>query len=556
MKKKIYLNSCLIALFAIIITCVLTLVVCYQAFDMQTQRDLKSDGKYVASALNNLSSNEEFLSTISRLDSRITLVAQDGTVLFDNEADYSQMGNHIDRPEIIKAFQDGESEDVRVSETLGSQTFYYALRLDDNSVLRMAKTTSSVFGAFVNIFPIIVLIAVVVFLLVLFVTRHLTRRLVAPINNIDLHSPQSDSAVYDELAPLIHRITMQNKQISEQIYQMQQRQAEFHIITENMTEGLILLDQNMTVLSANKSAIKMLDAMSGEYSGKNLIVLTRNLDILDGVRTALSGRHHDRVIDLNGTKCQIFANPVYEAGKVSGIVLFLLDVSEREKAEAIRREFSANVSHELKTPLTSISGYAELMENGMVQKNDIPVFAAKIHKEATRLITLVQDIIKISQLDENDISLPKEKISLSKIAKNVLDTLETQLKEKNIHASIEGSAPIIHAVPQLIHELLFNLCDNAIKYNNPGGSLTIRLGQQNGEAVCSVSDDGIGIEQEHLDRIFERFYRVDKSHSRATGGTGLGLSIVKHIAEYHGGRVTVQSRKNAGTMITVYFPLA
>lgn len=555
MKRRIFLSMCALALTSVLLSSTLVVAVLYPLFQSQMQQELQSKMQYITTALNQIVVKDQYLRTNEILNNRtrISLIAQDGTVLFDNRAQADDMDNHLSRPEIAAAFQDGFGQSVRLSSTLGSQTFYYAALLNDGTVIRLADTTASVFYTFAGILPLMIAFAAVVFILAMYLAKKMTARIITPINKIDLENPAAYSG-YEELSPLLHRIKKQNQQINRQMAELRARQEDFAAITSHMSEGLIVLDDKENILTVNPSAIHLLKAAKASYEGRHLLSLSRNLTLLRAAEAALAGRHCNEELNFRNKICQLFASPVYDNKAVKGAILLVLDITEQHKAEKIRREFSANVSHELKTPLTSISGYAELLKDGMVKTKDIPEFAERIHSEATRLITLVEAVIKLSGLDEGKEHLPLEEIDLLELSGLIAARLQPQAADNNIHITIQGESVKILAVKQMLDELIFNLCENAIKYNKPDGKVQIRIFRDNGKSCLSVTDTGIGISQEHQDRVFERFYRVDKSHSKQTGGTGLGLSIVKHIAEYHNAEIKLVSTKNLGTEIAVIFP--
>lgn len=557
MKRRIFRNMCALVLAAILLSSALILAVLYPLFHSHMQKEIRSKAAYLTAGLNQSVNKREFLRAeeIRNNTTRITWVAKNGTVLFDNMAQAGSMDNHLSRPEIAEAFRNGSAQSVRLSATLGSQTFYYAVLLDDGTVVRLANTTGSIFSVLISILPLIILSAAALFGLALPLAKKMTDRIITPINTLSLENP-SDGFVYDELLPLLSRIKKQNRQITQQMDELRTKQENFSIITSHMSEGLIVLDAKANILTVNRSAVHLLGAEKASYEGKNILNLSRNLTLHRAAETAIEGFHSDDVLVIKSRICQLYASPVYNNKKVKGAILLVLDITEQHKAEKIRREFSANVSHELKTPLTSISGYAELLKNGMVKAGDIPTFAERIYQEASRLIALVEDIMKLSGLDEEKEQLPKEQVDLLELTNLVASRIIPQAKEKNIRLNVVGSSVTVLAVKQMLDELISNLFENAVKYNKPNGKVEAHISKQNEAAVLSVSDTGIGIPKQYQKRVFERFYRVDKSHSKQTGGTGLGLSIVKHIAEYHNAEIKVESTEHVGTIITVIFPQA
>lgn len=557
MKRRIFRSMYTIALAAIFLSSALVMGALYPHFDSQMKKEIQIEAAYLSAGLNRVADKIAFLRTsqIQNSSTRITLIAKDGTVLFDNMAEPSKMDNHLSRPEVVEALADGSAQSVHRSRTLGNQTFYYAVSLENGTVLRLASTTGNYLSALISILPFMIPIMALVFILALVLARRMTDKIITPINTLDLEKP-SKGSVYEELLPLISRIKAQNKQIKQQMDELKAKQEDFAAITSHMSEGLIVLDSKANILTVNPSAIQLLSAGTIPYEGRHILTLSRNLTFHRAAEAALDGDHFDDILEIKNRTCQLFASPVYENEAVKGAILLVMDISEQRKAEKMRREFSANVSHELKTPLTSISGYAELIKNGMVKTEDIPSFAERIHTEASRMIALVNDIMKLSGLDEKNVQPVHEEVDLLVLAQTIVSRLQPQAKEKNISFEVSGESIRIYGEKQMLDELIANLCENALKYNKPGGKVQVQLARQNETAVLTVSDTGIGIPQEHQSRVFERFYRVDKSHSKQTGGTGLGLSIVKHIAEYHQAKIKLQSQENQGTEITVIFPKA
>ena len=436
------------------------------------------------------------------------------------------MENHEDREEVEEAAATGKGEAVRMSETLSEKTIYYALRLEDGKILRVSSTQYSVLAlVYQLIVPVLWILLLMIVLSGVFAFR-LSKKVVEPVNNLDLEHPE-ENEIYEEVAPLLSRMYKQNKEIKNQIDTARRQQEEFSIITENMQEGLVVIDRYTMILSGNSSVWKLFH-VSEPKSGESVYVLNRSEEFQSIIDKALDGKHNEAVLKVDGSDIHVIANPVMRENQVEGAVLLLVNVTEKLEREKLRREFSANVSHELKTPLTSISGFAEIIQDGYVKEEDIRAFAGRIYKEAQRLITLVEDVIRISQLDEGEVPYEWTETDLYQTVKNVFGTLSEAAKKQDVHLYIEGERIKLHTVPNILEEVLFNLCDNAIKYNKQGGSVCIRL-EENGDNVCiSVQDNGVGIPKEDQSRVFERFYRVDKSHSKEIGGTGLGLSIVKH----------------------------
>ncbi len=477
---------------------------------------------------------------------RLTLVAADGTVVFDNEADASKMENHAERPEISEAIKNGEGQSERQSETFGEKSFYYAKRLGDGSVLRIGATTDSALGAVFSVLPWILFLLLVILLVSALLSDCLTRVFLAPILGLDLHEPLKNKA-YDELSPLLRRLERQNRQIAEQMDQLKRRQTEFGHVTAEMDEGLLMLSENGDILFANQAVRRLFpeDDVSGNY-----LRLCRDPDYIRAVWSALNGKSAHGKIEKDGRIYELTCS----AAEGGAAALFFLDVTMREQAEQQRREFSANVSHELKTPLTSIMGYAEIIENGIVKPEDISRFAGKIYSEAKRLLTLIEDIIRLSHLDEGGGQTEMEPVDLYGVCVMVKENLIAKAGKYEVELMLEGEQTIVRGQRQTLEQMIFNLADNAIVYNNPGGNVTITVGLEDSFPFVRVKDNGIGIAPSEQSRVFERFYRVDKSHSKSTGGTGLGLSIVKHGAAIHGAKLRLQSIPGKGTQIDIVFP--
>ncbi|MFO7295945.1 MAG: ATP-binding protein, partial [Clostridia bacterium] len=528
MKRRIFLSMCLLAILTVLLSSMLTFVVMYrQIFDIM-QREIEKEASYIAASLETTEDPRLFLHSVSTKAHRITLIADDGTVLFDSIEKAENMENHKGRPEVSAALKSGIGKSVRLSRTLGKQTFYCAVLLKNGMVLRVANVMDSVYSAILSFVPYILCIIAVTFALALLIANRETKKIVEPINALNLQNPMSND-VYDELSPLLIRIAQQNKQIENQMHTLKEKHEEFNAITENMSEGLILLNEKADILSVNKSAIRIFGGHdSSNYLHRNILTLSRNLTLRAAVKKALEGDHCEEILEMGDRHYQLTTNPVWVNGRVKGAVVLILDITEKRAAEQIRREFSANVSHELKTPLTSILGYAEIIKNGMVKIEDIPGFAERIYNEANHLIALIDDIIRLSRLDEDNIDIPRKRVNLLELSKRVCARLEPQAREKSVIVSVSGQNGFVFGVEEILEQMIYNLCDNAIKYNKENGRVDVNISQSAKEVVLTVSDTGIGIPKEHQNRVFERFYRVDKSRSNRTSGTGLGLSIVKH----------------------------
>ena len=522
----------------------------YRNFDGQMRKELSKEAAYLTYGVEQ--QGLDYLKNIKDKSARITYIDQDGTVLFDNEADVSEMKNHSDRTEFQKAEKYGAGESSRYSDTLSEKTIYYALRLKDGTVLRVSGTQDSVLALVENlIFPLCGLLCLMLILSGIMASA-ISKRIVKPINELDLESPE-ENRIYEELSPLLSKIHRQNREIQNQLELAKQQQEEFALITENMQEGLIVIDKYTMILSANSSAWNLFH-MDRVCQGESVYCLDREEEFRHAIEQVLSGEHTELVLKLNGSDIQLIANPVIRDKKTEGAVVLLVNVTEKLERESLRREFSANVSHELKTPLTSISGFAEIMQGGLVKNEDIPKFAGRIYKESQRLLQLVEDVIQISQLDEEKTSYVWEPVDVYQVCKNAFESLKEKAKRLNVHLYICGERMKMEAVRTLLEEAIYNVCDNAIKYNRNDGSVSVFLTQTAQEIQIVVKDTGVGIPKEDQDRVFERFYRVDKSHSKKIGGTGLGLSIVKHAVGALKGSVILRSEEGNGTEICMKFP--
>ena len=480
---------------------------------------------------------------------RLTWIGGDGTVLFDSQANEDAMENHLAREEVQEALAEGHGRSSRLSATLAARTLYVAVALEDGTLLRLASEQSSVGELLLGLVPSLAAILLLTAALATLLSQRLARALIRPILELDLERPERCDT-YEELTPLLRRLHSQQETIAAQIAELKRQRDEFTAITENMSEGFLLTDSRTNLLSCNSSALRLLGA-DGASQGESVFHLSRSEPFLQVVERALAGQHSEALLEREGRYCQLLASPVRQDGRVAGAVLAILDVTEREDREALRREFSANVSHELKTPLTSISGFAELMKSGLVPQETVPEFAGDIYREAQRLITLVEDIIHLSQLDEGAGPMEREDIDLRALAGEVLDRLAPAAEKAQVRLLLEGQPAAVSGVRHVVDELIFNLADNAVKYNRSGGSVTITTGTDQGRPWLTVADTGIGIPAESRERVFERFYRVDKSHSKEVGGTGLGLSIVKHAAAYLGASLELRSEVDVGTTVIV-----
>ena len=550
MTKKIFKSIMFVCALVLAVGLAAVMGILYSNFDGQMRKELSKEAAYLAYGVEQ--QGVDYLNNIKDKSARITYIDQDGTVLFDNEADVSEMKNHSDRTEFQKAEKYGAGESSRYSDTLSEKTIYYALRLKDGTVLRVSGTQDSVLALVENlIFPLCGLLCLMLILSGIMASA-ISKRIVKPINELDLESPE-ENQIYEELSPLLSKIHRQNREIQNQLELAKQQQEEFSLITENMQEGLIVIDKYTMILSANSSAWNLFH-MDRVRQGESVYCLDREEEFRHAIEQVLSGEHTELVLKLNGSDIQLIANPVIRDKKTEGAVVLLVNVTEKLERESLRREFSANVSHELKTPLTSISGFAEIMQGGLVKCEDIPQFAGRIYKESQRLLQLVEDVIQISQLDEEKTSYVWEPVDVYQVCKNAFESLKEKAKRLNVHLYICGERMKMEAVRTLLEEAIYNVCDNAIKYNRNDGSVSVFLTQTAQEIQIVVKDTGVGIPKEDQDRVFERFYRVDKSHSKEIGGTGLGLSIVKHAVGALKGSVILRSEEGNGTEITLRFP--
>ena len=550
MTKKIFKSIMFVCALVLAVGLAAVMGILYSNFDGQMRKELSKEAAYLTYGVEQ--QGVDYLKNIKDKSARITYIDQDGPVLFDNEADVSEMKNHSDRTEFQKAEKYGAGESSRYSDTLSEKTIYYALRLKDGTVLRVSGTQDSVLALVENlIFPLCGLLCLMLILSGIMASA-ISKRIVKPINELDLESPE-ENRIYEELSPLLSKIHRQNREIQNQLELAKQQQEEFALITENMQEGLIVIDKYTMILSANSSAWNLFHMDRG-CQGESVYCLDREEEFRHAIEQVLSGEHTELVLKLNGSDIQLIANPVIRDKKTEGAVVLLVNVTEKLERESLRREFSANVSHELKTPLTSISGFAEIMQSGLVKCEDIPQFAGRIYKEAQRLLQLVEDVIQISQLDEEKTSYTWEPVDVYQVCKNAFESLKEKAKRLNVHLYICGEYMKMEAVRTLLEEAVYNVCDNAIKYNRNDGSVSVFLTQTAQEIQIVVKDTGVGIPKEDQDRVFERFYRVDKSHSKEIGGTGLGLSIVKHAVGALKGSVILRSEEGNGTEICMKFP--
>lgn len=551
MKQKIFKNTSIMVVLSVLVTFVAMSVVLYQRTYHQIQQALKNESGYIQQAMNQYGVDYLTQEVGDITSSRVTLFDENEQVLFDSVRDTEDVSETEDRPEVRSAMQKGYGEARRYSKTLGTETVYYAARLDNGMVVRVSATVDSVFKTLFSGITLVGLLIIGIMILAIFLVYYQTDKIIAPINRVNLDDPGS-GVVYEELTPLMRRIRQQKDQINRQVEQMKQNQEEYLAITENMKDGLIVTNRS-EVIAINKAAQKIFSADAKDCINHDILTVYRKTEIKEALEQVIAGTPQELQEEISGKKYQIRMNPVIVSGQITGAVLMVLDVTQKVKAEAMRREFTANVSHELKTPLMSISGYAELMMNQLVRQEDIPEFSKRIYQEASRLKSLVEDIIKLSHLEEQGQKLEKEEVELYGVAKEVCAGLQMPAQKRKVGLELSGKTAIIYGVRRVVYEMIYNLCDNAIKYNIEGGSVRIRVDAIANTAVLTVEDTGIGIPKKDQERIFERFYRVDKSHSRQTGGTGLGLSIVKHGANMHDAKIKVESEEGKGTKIWIVF---
>ncbi len=549
MTRKIWGSIIAVAVAVLIISFLIIMSVLYGHFSSIQTNQLKNELSIAAHGVE--AGGIDWLTSLDAQGHRLTLVGSNGSVLYDNEADAASMENHANREEIFEALASGSGESERMSATLTEKTLYQAKRLADGTVLRISVTHNSVLTLVLGMLTPVLIVLVVAVVLSAILASRLAKRIVQPLNRIDLEHPLENDA-YEELSPFLIRIAQQRRELDRQLGEMKRKRDELAVITDSMNEGLVLLNEKGTVLSINRAAQQQFHA-SIDCVGVDFLTVERDREVEQAISNALLTGHGGTTINRDGRQIEIDTSRILSDGQTAGIVLLTFDVTEKAQAEKRRREFSANVSHELKTPLQSIMGSAELMENGLVKVEDIPQFTGHIRTEATRLVTLIDDIIRLSQLDEGN-ELSFESVDLMAVANEAVKMLSEAAAIKNVTLAVTGSAVTVQGIPRLMHEIVYNLIDNAIKYNHDGGSVTVTISKEDNNAMLTVADTGIGIPREHQGRVFERFYRVDKSHSKATGGTGLGLSIVKHAAEAQHGSISLKSEVDKGTEICIRFP--
>ena len=553
MTRKIFQSMIAVVVSVLLLSLALITGVLYEHFESAMLDQMRTTASFVEQGVKE--DGMKYLDEMSSSQCRITWIEADGTVKFDNRSDPSTMENHADRAEVKEALENESGTSIRRSSTLSEHTLYYAKRMQDGTVLRLAMSQRSVLFLMGGMISPVVFIFLAACALAGVLSYRVSKKIVKPLGSIDLQHPEQVET-YDELSPFLQRIAAQNREIRSQMEEIRKQQQEFSMITENMSEGLFVVDRNYQILSYNRSAVRIF-GMAPESVPENLLAVNRSEGFRSVVDSALKGRHAQENLELDGRVYQIIASPVFQqedALDLVGAVILTLDVTEKEAQEQYRREFTANVSHELKTPLTSISGIAEIIRNGIVRPEDIPHFAGKIYDESQRLITLIGDIIKLSRLDENQVPMERESVDLLETARDVVQQLASVARKNGVTLVTNGSHGVVNGVRQVLGEMVYNLCENAVKYNRPGGRVWVDVRQAADHVELCVKDTGIGIPAAEQGRIFERFYRVDKSHSKAVGGTGLGLSIVKHGAALHHAAIHVDSEPGEGTAITLTFP--
>ena len=551
MTKKIFQSILLVAGCVLLASLLIIMGFLYDYFGGVEENQLRDELSLAAAAVED--GGTDYLSQLMADRYRLTWIAADGSVLYDTKTDAESLENHASRAEVSQALATGIGESTRYSSTLMEKTMYYAQRLDDGTVLRISISRATVGMIAVGMIQPLLIVLIVALILSGLLARRLSRRIVDPLNSLDLEHPLDNDA-YEELSPLLKRIHRQHVEIQTQLRELREKTDEFTQITGSMREGLVLLDEHGSILSINAAAQALFGA-DAQCVGRDFLTIERSHEISAAIQAAAADGHSEVRAERAGRVYQFDISRITSDGKFLGTVILAFDITEQEFAERNRREFTANVSHELKTPLQGIIGSAELIENGMVKPEDLPRFVGHIHAEAARLVTLIDDIIRLSQLDEGD-AMPTEPVDLLAVSQEAAENLHDAAAARNVTVSVTGQPAVLPGVRRLIYEIVYNLCDNAIKYNRDGGRVDVTVAADAGGSSITVADTGIGIAPEHQGRVFERFYRVDKSHSKASGGTGLGLSIVKHAVQYHHGRIELESTPGTGTTIRAIFPKA
>ena len=548
MVNKIVRSNFFTSMLVLLLSFGLTFGVLFNYFEAQIFMELESEVGYISYAVKN--DGIDFINNFNEKDKRITLISQDGTVLADTYANVGELGNHANRKEIEDALKNGSGTSSRYSDTLLEKTLYYAKKLDDGTILRVSTIQNSIVTILLGILQPLIFIVILALILSLFLSRRVSKLIIKPINELDLDNPAANET-YEELTPLLNKLSTQKKTIDRQVKEANQKQEEFKMITENMSEGFLVIDKDSNVLSYNQAAIRLLEVSEGK--GSSVLAFNRSKGFRSVVLDALSGERAENNITHDENTYNLIANPVYENDNIIGAVIVIIDITESAKREHLRQEFTSNVSHELKTPLTSISGFAEMMKAGGMPEETVVDFSTSIYDEAQRLINLVSDIIKISELDEDVVPFEKENVDICELAKDILKRLTPVANKRNITLNIIGDTAYVYGTKKILDEMIYNLCDNAIKYNKENGVVDVIINTTDSKVNLTVRDTGIGIPKGEQSRVFERFYRVDKSHSKLVGGTGLGLAIVKHGAAYHDAEISLESTEGKGTSVTVIF---
>ena len=550
MFKKIFRSSLLTAMIVLLASIFLIMGILHGIFESQLEDQLQKETAFVATAIEN--EGISYFDNLSKDGDRVTLIDRDGTVLADSQVDVSKLENHGDREEVKQAETEGRGQSVRYSSTMTEKTVYYAQKLDNGQILRISADQFTIVTILLGISQPIAIVVIAAIVLSLILSTNVAKHIVEPINDLDLDDPM-ENTVYDELSPLLRKIAHQNSTIEEQLKEARQKQEEFRIITDNMSEGFIVIDNQMKILTYNAAALKLFGAE--QKTPENILALSRSKPFRDAIYKSLDGEHSQAEMTTDERVYSIISNPVYDTEQVViGAVIVVIDITEISRREQLRREFTSNVSHELKTPLTSISGFAEIMKSGDTDEATVVDFSRSIYDEAQRLISLVSDIIKLSELDDGTIEYEPETVDLYTLSLEIASRLSPQAQEKKIHFTVNGEKAEITGVRKILDEIIFNLCDNAVKYNRSGGDVKVSVKNSADTVTVTVSDTGIGIPTAQQDRVFERFYRVDKARSKSIGGTGLGLSIVKHGVMYHNAQISLESKENEGTTVVINFP--
>lgn len=548
MTKKIFRSIIFGSVITLIVSFVFIMGILYEYFNNQLLSELRNEATLAELGVEEY--GVDYLENID-LENRVTWIDKDGTVLYDTTVDAAKLENHADREEFKEAVENGSGSSQRYSDTLAEKIVYYALKLDDGTVIRISSEQYSAWALIASMLDPLIFVFVIIVIISILLANLLSKKIVKPLNEMNIENPDID-ANYPEVMPLVKKIRNQHVLIERQMTELKKNEEEFRAITSNMQEGFIIIDTKTLVLSFNNGIEKLFDVHDIKI-GDSVFTINRSEVFREVVEGSLVGKRGEGQLKYNGKIYQLYANPVFEDGNVRGSVLLIVDVTEKEKREELRREFTSNVSHELKTPLTSIFGISEIIMNGIVKPDDIPKFAKDIHNESGRLITLVNDIIKLSKLDEGAGFGDKQPVDIFKMAQDTITRLDSMVQERNITVKLTGEKTVMESIPAVADEIIHNVIENAIKYNKENGSVDVFAGKENGMITFRVKDTGIGIPDADINRVFERFYRVDKSHSRKIGGTGLGLSIVKHGVSFLGGELSIKSKVNEGTTITIVF---